>query len=91
MAAALRGVVRGADGRPLAGASIALASAPVAIPDIAQLTGADGSFALGAPVPGTYVVGVTAPDGETRKIEVTVGEGDPDPVEVSLSGGGGPG
>lgn len=84
--AALRGVVRRADGTPLAGASVALASAPVATPDIAQRTGADGRFALGAPVPGTYVLGVTAPDGETRRVEVTVGEGDPDPVEVSLGG-----
>jgi carboxypeptidase family protein len=86
--AAVRGVVKGADGMPLAGVSVALAGAPVATPDIAQLTGADGSFALGAPVPGTYVVGVTAPDGETRRVEVTVGEGEPDPVEVSLGGGG---
>lgn len=84
MAAALRGTVKGADGAPLAGASVALAEAPVATPDIAQLTGPDGGFALAAPVPGTYVVGVTAPDGETRRVEVTVGEGDPDPVEVSL-------
>jgi hypothetical protein len=85
--AVLRGVVRRADGSPLAGASISLASAPVAMPDIAQLTGGDGRFVLGVPASGTYVVGVTAPDGETRRVEMTVGEGDPEPVEVSLGGG----
>ncbi len=85
--AVLRGVVRRADGTPLAGAGISVASAPVAMPDIAQLTGADGRFVLGVPAPGTYVVGVTAPDGETRRVEMIVGEGDPEPVEVSLGGG----
>ncbi len=46
-----------------AGSSVAMASvyvleAPVALPDIAQLTGPDGGFRLSAPVPGTYRIGV---------------------------------
>jgi hypothetical protein len=87
VAALLRGTVRGADGRPLAGASVALAEAPVATPDIAQLTGPDGGFAIAAPVPGAYVVAVTALDGQSRRLAVTVGAGDPEPIEVRLGGG----
>lgn len=85
--AALSGTVLGADGAPLAGARVMLARAPAAMPDIALVTGSDGRFLLGAPDPGRYEIAVTAPDGETRSVEVEVGPaGDPPPVELRFGG-----
>lgn len=82
--ATLEGVVVDSGGAPLAGAQVAIASAPVAVPDIAQLTGADGRFSLPAPASGAYVIGVTAPDGVSRRVEMVVGDRDPAPVTVTL-------
>jgi hypothetical protein len=55
------GVVTDDDGRPVADAAVSIEAAPVAVPDIAALTGADGSFSLPAPVTGRYTVTVVAP------------------------------
>lgn len=52
-------------GEPVAGASIVVAKAPVAVPDIALLSAADGKFALDAPLSGTYRLVIRA--GERRK------------------------
>lgn len=44
----------------MAGASVLFTSAPVAIPDIAAITGKDGTFILSAPQPGRYELAVHA-------------------------------
>lgn len=69
----ITGVVRDQSGQPLAEASIAFAAAPVPLPDVAILTGADGRFQVAVPAPGRYAIVCTLPDGrgETRTIDVT--------------------
>lgn len=81
------GRVLGASGIPLPEARVAFAEAPVPVPDIAAVTGADGRFALSAPAPGRYVV-VAAADGhvtaqvaldvcdERTEVEITLAEED---------------
>jgi hypothetical protein len=71
-------------GEPIAGASVAFVKGPVALPDIAQLTGPDGAFSLGAPAPGDYRLGVHAPGHEGREQDVRVGKGKPREVVVRL-------
>ena len=66
-----------ADGEPVGHAAIYVVSAPAPQPDIAQLTGLDGSFAIGASVPGVYVIGArsdTAGEGQTNVIVTASGE-----------------
>lgn len=73
----INGIVRDRSGRPVAQARVYFLSGPVPLPDIALLTGADGTFRLAAPVAGSYSLGCTTPDGESvsRAVEVT-GEAD---------------
>lgn len=52
----IAGVVRDESGAPIKDARVYFAEAPVDIPDVAMLTGADGTFALTAPVDGTYTL-----------------------------------
>lgn len=52
----LSGVVTDRAGRSVANARVALAAAPVAMPDVGALTGEDGRFSFGVPVPGVYRV-----------------------------------
>ena len=52
----LSGQVLDAAGRPVAGAVLAWVAGPVPLPDIALLSGADGSFTITAPVAGRYLL-----------------------------------
>lgn len=72
----ITGVVTDGEGRALAEVSVSLLDAPVAVPDIAALTGPDGSFALGAPSPGRYTVVATGPGGERAEAAVDVATGE---------------
>jgi hypothetical protein len=65
----LSGVVVDAAGRPVADARVALAAAPVEVPDIAALTGEDGGFSIAVPVTGVYRV---AANGDQGRAEETV-------------------
>lgn len=47
-------------GSPVVGARVLVSASPVPVPDIAQLTGSDGGFAMAAPVPGAYRIAVHA-------------------------------
>lgn len=71
----INGRVRDAAGRPVAEARIGYVSGPVPLPDIAALTGEDGSFVLAAPAPGAYRISCTLPDGTSayRAVEVPRG------------------
>jgi hypothetical protein len=68
----LSGIVVDSTGRPVADARVALAAAPVEVPDIAALTGADGGFSISVPVTGVYrIVAV----GDQGRAEETVDVG----------------
>ena len=58
----IRGRTHDRDGRPRS-ASVYIVTAPVAMPDIAQLTAEDGFFVLSLPAPGTYVIGARSDAG----------------------------
>lgn len=60
------------DGQPIAGASVLFTASPVAVPDIAQLTGSDGGFAMAAPAVGRYRVSVYAAGHAAAEYEVEV-------------------
>lgn len=68
----LSGIVVDAEGRPVADARVALAAAPVEVPDIAVLTGVDGEFSIAVPVAGSYRVAAHGDHGmaqETVEVE----------------------
>lgn len=70
--AIIDGVISDEDGRALADVTVAFSSTPVAVPDIAALTGPDGRFAVTAPASGTYTL-VAAADGyATEHVTVQV-------------------
>ncbi len=50
----IEGVVQDARGRPVAGARVSWAHAPMPVPDMAVLTDGQGRFVLSAPAPGPY-------------------------------------
>lgn len=50
----IRGRVLDSAGRPVTGARVMVDAAPAAMPDIAMLSGEDGSFVLAVPAPGAY-------------------------------------
>ena len=50
----IAGIVRDDTGAPVERVRVYFTHAPVAVPDVAAVTGADGRFALAAPAPGRY-------------------------------------
>ena len=64
------GIVQDTVGRPVGGARIVFAAGPVPLPEIAAITGEDGSFCLSAPIPGKYRIACYA-DGFSSEV-VTV-------------------
>ncbi len=71
----ISGVVTGPDG-PVALARVTVDSAPAPMPDLAGLTGEDGTFRMGTVGPGRYVVAVYADDFVPARAAVTVHSGD---------------
>ena len=63
-----------AAGRPVAGARVYVVSAPVAMPDVAALSDAQGRFTLGAPKPGRYEIGATSDMHGSARATVDVGD-----------------
>ena len=89
----ITGRVTDGAGRPVAEAAVSFVAAPGPVPDIAAVTGADGRFALRAPMPGEYVVAATGPGELTGRVTVVVGAaeapgsgptGSPSEVEVEI-------
>jgi Carboxypeptidase regulatory-like domain len=81
----VKGVVRDAAGKPVPGARVMFVEGPVALPDVAALTGADGSFAMAAPAAGTYQIEAHTDEFAPAKASVAVphaGEGKVD-IEVN--------
>jgi len=67
----ISGIVRSADGQPVAGARVFFASGPGPFPDIAALTDGQGRFALSAPSPGTYEIECAASGFATTRTTTT--------------------
>jgi len=78
----IAGVVRDGHGDPVAGASVYVVDAPVALPDVAALTDTDGRFTLTAPVAGRYTIEANGGQGRAT---VEVGAADAE-VELRFSG-----
>jgi len=68
----IRGVVRGAGGVLLEGAVIVFVEAPVDVPDIAAMTGDDGTFVVAAPAPGRYLLGIRADGYGVRELDLDI-------------------
>jgi carboxypeptidase family protein len=83
--AEILGTVAGPDGARIAEASVYFLEGPVPLPDIAQLTDAEGGFQLTVPAQGLYRIGVRAPGFEPAEVTVEV-RGEPEvAVEVRLT------
>lgn len=70
----IAGIVTDQAGHPVTGAVVAIAAAPVPVPDIAAVTGEGGRFSIDVPVAGDYRLTVRAGDWWTEA-EVAVGPG----------------
>lgn len=79
----LSGRVVDAHGQPVPQARIGITDSPVAMPDLALLTGPDGGFVLGVPVAGRYGLNVVADCCGSARISVRVPD-DPQPLIVRL-------
>ena len=65
----INGAVTDPSGHPVVGATVLIASSPVPVPDIAALTGEDGTFSIAVPAPGEYRLVVRS---QVDLVEVTV-------------------
>ncbi|MFF8309139.1 MFS transporter [Streptomyces lydicus] len=87
-AAGFRGRVRYASGAPIAGASVTLIDRQGRQAGITT-AGPDGSYAVAAPTPGSYLLTAAAPGHTPHAASATYrGEGAPAEVDLILSGGG---
>jgi hypothetical protein len=71
----ISGVATGPDG-PVALARVMIVAAPAPMPDLAGLTGEDGTFTMGTNGAGRYVIAVHADGFVPARVEVTVGPDD---------------
>ena len=83
----IAGTVVDAAGQPVPQAAVLFRASPVAVPDVAELTGPDGRFALHAPAAGRYRVAVHADGHAPAEEEVDVAAADPSPLTIVLGGG----
>jgi hypothetical protein len=80
----LTGRVLSNSGNPLAGATVYFVDGPVALPDIAQVTGIDGRFSLAVPVSGFYRIGVSASGHADHTEDVEVGGDAPPSIDIRM-------
>lgn len=67
------GTVLDSAGRPAGGATVMWVQGPVALPDVALLTQADGRFVMSAPVAGHYTLVCRRDPGGLARMEIDVG------------------
>lgn len=67
------GTVLDSAGHPAGGATVMWVQGPVALPDVALLTQADGSFVMSAPVAGRYTLVCRRDPGGLARVDVDVG------------------
>jgi hypothetical protein len=82
----INGVVEDAHGRPVAQARVYFVDGPVPLPEIAALTGSDGSFKLTAPAPGAYQIECATDTSTPARVTVNVVGGKETPVKIKLKG-----
>ena len=80
----ISGIVRTADGQPVASARVFFVSSPVPVPDVALLTDRNGRFSLTAPAPGVYGIGCSSDRFGASSITVDVPSGQNVEVEIRL-------
>jgi hypothetical protein len=80
----IAGRVLGPTGAPLPGVTVAIVASAQPHPDIAALTGADGSFRLGGLRPGEYRLEANA-NGAVKSATVTVVAGRSTPVVIRIA------
>jgi hypothetical protein len=81
--ALISGKVVDEQGQPVAGARVMFTSSPVPVPDIALMTGEDGSFTLSVPANGSYEILTMTDEQGQGKAAVEV-SGERHEVEVRL-------
>ncbi|MBH0122941.1 carboxypeptidase regulatory-like domain-containing protein [Rhodococcus sp. NPDC003382] len=69
----IRGIVR-CGNTPVPFARIVVVTGPGPMPEIAILSGPDGSFTVGTPYPGRYLLAVHADEYRPARLEVTLPE-----------------
>lgn len=83
----IRGWVHRIDGGAVVEARVYFQSAPIAVPDVALLTDADGRFTLYAPVPGRYEVACRTDDTAGASVVLELAETDAEvEVDIELAG-----
>jgi len=80
----VHGRVIGPNGEPISGASVMFARGPVAVPDIAQITTSQGTFALAAPIEGNYCILVNAPGFPVMEHDVEVVRGKASAIDIAV-------
>ncbi|MCM3872920.1 MAG: carboxypeptidase-like regulatory domain-containing protein [Pyrinomonadaceae bacterium] len=80
----ISGIVRSPDGKPVANARVYFTAGPDPLPDIAAITGKDGTFSLTAPTPGEYVIESTADEFGARSSKVKVKGGEQVRLDLKL-------
>lgn len=83
MRAVITGIATGPEG-PVALARVMIVESPAPTPDIAGLTGEDGSFTVGTVGPGRYVVAVYADGYRPAHAEVVVGQEEVGAVQLRV-------
>ncbi|MGV9747585.1 hypothetical protein ACWDTG_22170 [Rhodococcus zopfii] len=69
----IRGIVR-CGSTPVPFARVVVVTGPGPMPEIAILSGPDGSFTVGTPYPGRYLLAVHADEHRPTRIDVTLAE-----------------
>jgi hypothetical protein len=80
----IQGQVVDPQDRPLAQVAVYVISAPVSMPDIAQLTSEQGEFTLSAPAPGSYTIGARSDEWGATQAEVEVQGAEPVAVKMQF-------
>jgi len=80
----VRGKVIGPNGEPVREASIYFVSAPVNMPDVAQLTDDQGQFTLSLSAKGQYVLGVSSDEWETTQTPIEIHGDEPLDVDIHM-------
>jgi hypothetical protein len=68
----IQGTVLTDQGKPIAGASVFISRSPVSVPDIAQLSNAQGKFSLTVPAIGDYTIQIAAAGFQITEMNVHV-------------------
>lgn len=82
--ALVSGKVVDRNGRPVAGARVFFSRSPVSVPDVALLTGDDGSYTIAAPADGQYEITTVADEHGSAKVAIDVKGDAPQQVELRL-------